>query len=289
MRDLGTGEYDLLADRWHTCFTDLSGGERLPGQVEGRTADDAAYWLSLAPAAWRDRVEVVAIDMCSIYLSAVHRALPKARVAVDLFHVVQLAVQTAGNVRRATRGLYGRRGRSGDPEYGLKNLLARNLEHLTAEQFAKIIETLDASAAGQHAAAAWIAKEKLRDALNLRARVTGSTPCERNARDQLFSFYMWCAGHDDIPELISLAKTISRWEDQIVCAVITGVTNAASESLNRLANLEARQAYGLRNPASQRRRVRIACTRGTRCKTRAVTRKPARTVIPGKLPAGAVD
>jgi hypothetical protein len=37
----------------------------------------------------------------------------------------------------------------------------------------------------------------------------------------------WYAGHDDIRELISLAKTISRWEDQIVCALITGVTNAA--------------------------------------------------------------
>ena len=95
--------------------------------------------------------------------------------------------------RCATRELCGRRGRSGDPEYGIKNLLARNLEHLTAGQFAKIIETLDASAAGQQAAAAWIAKEKLRDALNLRARVTGSTPCERNVRDLLFSFYLWCA------------------------------------------------------------------------------------------------
>jgi hypothetical protein len=26
-----------------------------------------------------------------------------------------------------------------------------------------------------------------------------STPCERNVRDRLFSFYLWCAGHDDIP------------------------------------------------------------------------------------------
>jgi transposase len=175
--------------------------------------------------------------------------------------------------RRATRELYGRRGRSGDPEYGIKNLLTRNLERLTAEQFAKIIETLDATAAGQQAAAAWIAKEKLRDALNLRARVTGSTPCERNMRDRLFSFYLWCAGHEDIPELTSLAKTISRWEDQIVCAVVTGVTNAASESLNRLAKLEARQAYAFCSPASQRRRVRIACTRGTRRRTRATARK----------------
>ena len=43
------GEYTLLADRWHTCFFDLDGQHGLLGQVEGRTADDAAYWLADAP------------------------------------------------------------------------------------------------------------------------------------------------------------------------------------------------------------------------------------------------
>jgi hypothetical protein len=37
--DPETGEYVLLADRWHTCFFDLSGDQGLLGQVEGRTAD----------------------------------------------------------------------------------------------------------------------------------------------------------------------------------------------------------------------------------------------------------
>jgi len=91
-------------------------------------------------------------------------------------------------------------------------------------------------------------------------------PCERQVRDRLFSFYDWCAQHDDIPELVTLARTISRWEDEITAAVITGMTNAAAESLNRLAKLEARHAYGFRNPVNQRRRVRTACTRGTRRK-----------------------
>ena len=40
---------------------------------------------------------------------------------------------------------------------------------------------------------------------------------------------------------------------------LDGALNATSESLNRLAKLEARLAYGFRNPANQRRRVRIAC------------------------------
>ena len=85
--------------------------------------------------------------------------------------------------------------------------------------------------------------------LNLRVRMTGSVPCERQVRDRLFAFYDWCARHDDIPELITLAGTISRWGDQISAAVLTGITNATSESLNRLAKLEARLAYsGLRVP-----------------------------------------
>jgi transposase len=103
--------------------------------------------------------------------------------------------------------------------------------------------------------------------LNLRTRITGS-PCERAVRGRLFTLYGWCAQHDDIGKRIT--RTISRWENDIVAAVLTGVSNARSESLrNLLAKLEARTAYSLRNPANQRRRVRIACTQGTR-RSRAV-------------------
>lgn len=277
--DTDTGECVQLADRWHTCFYDLSGNQGMLGQAEGRTSDDASYWLAGATPAWRDAVQVVAIDMCTIYLSAARRMLPQAQVAVDLFHVVQLAVKTTHDVRRrAIREKYGRRGRAGDPEYGIKHLLERNLEDLSPDNFARIIETLDASAEGQQAAIAWIAKEKLRDALNLRARVTGSTPCERQVRGRLFAFYDWCAQNEQVTELTTLATTISRWESEIVTAIITGVTNARSESLNRIAKLEARHACGFRNPASQRRRVRIACTRGARRKASLSPAVPTRKV-----------
>jgi len=263
--DPDTGEYVLLADRWLTCFFDLAGDQGLLGQVEGRTADDAAYWLAQASPAWRDHIQIVATGMCTIYASAVRRMLPHAQIAVDLFHVVQLAVKMTWDVRqRAVWEKYGRRGRSGDTGYGIKGLLVRNLEHLRPEQFTKVMDTLSRDRHGQEIAAAWIGKEKLRDALNLRAARTGSTPCERDVRGRLASFYDWYAQNDDIPELLTLARTISRWEDELICAILTGVTNARSESLNRIAKLEARQAYSFRNPADQRRRVRMACTRGSR-------------------------
>lgn len=136
------GEYIVLADRWHTCFSGLYGRRGLLGQVQGRTADDAAYWLAGATPAWRDAVRVACIGLCSIYAAAVRRMLPRATVTVDLLHVVQLAVKAAGDVRRrVVRARYGRRGRSGDHEYGIKGLLVSNLEHLSPAQFAKIIDT----------------------------------------------------------------------------------------------------------------------------------------------------
>jgi transposase len=76
--DPGTGEYITLADRWHTCFFDLDGRQGLLGQVQGRTADDVAYRLAGATPAWRDAIQVVCIDMCTIYASAVRRMMPGA-------------------------------------------------------------------------------------------------------------------------------------------------------------------------------------------------------------------
>ena len=124
MRDPGTGEYGLLADRWHTCFTDLSGGQQLLGQGEGRTADDAAYWLSLAPAAGatgpgspRSACAVFACPLC-----AARCRRPRWRWTCSTS--CSWPSRSWGTCRRATRELYGRRGRSGDPGTGIKNLLA---------------------------------------------------------------------------------------------------------------------------------------------------------------------
>jgi hypothetical protein len=76
----------------------------LLGQVEGRTVDDAAYWMWQAGPRWRDGIEIAAIDMCSSYASAVRRMLPGARLAVDLSHVVQLAVKMTGDAAPGADG-----------------------------------------------------------------------------------------------------------------------------------------------------------------------------------------
>lgn len=213
-RDPDTGQSVLVADRWHTGFVDLSGDQGLLGQVEGRTADDTAYWLHQAGPAWRDQVQVVVIDLCSIYAGAIGRMLPHAQLAADPFHIVQLATKMVGDVRRRViREKYGRRGRAGDTEYGIKNLLVRNLEHLTYDQFNKIITKLEHDSHGQQILLARIAKEKLRDLIRLRESISGITPTPEQIRHALHEFFTWCADYQHIPELLTLAQTIDRWRD----------------------------------------------------------------------------
>jgi transposase len=83
-----------------TQLPGISGEQGLLGQVEGRTAEDAAYWLYQAGPVWRGHVQVVVIDLCTIYAAAVRRMLPHAALAIDAFHVVQLATKMVGDVRR---------------------------------------------------------------------------------------------------------------------------------------------------------------------------------------------
>lgn len=61
-----------------------------------------------------------------------------------------------------------------------------------------------------------------------------------------------------------LANTVSTWWPQILAGIVTGITNAASEGINRAIKTDARCAYGYRSPADQRLRARCATTRRAR-------------------------
>lgn len=109
--DPRVGRWVEDADRWQSVFVDSSGSHGLLGQVEGRTAAATAGWICAQPACWRANIWAVTIDMSTVYKSAARRALPHALLAVDPFHVVQLANKAIGDVRR--RVIFERYGGSG--------------------------------------------------------------------------------------------------------------------------------------------------------------------------------
>jgi transposase len=71
----GADVWEVVADRWHVGFCDLTRGAGLLGQVEGHTAASVSEWIEQQSAAWRTGVKTVAIDMCTVFKAAVTASL----------------------------------------------------------------------------------------------------------------------------------------------------------------------------------------------------------------------
>ncbi|MFH9970134.1 transposase [Streptomyces mirabilis] len=215
-----------------------------PGR--GRNAASVADWLTSQPAAWRAQVRYVAIDLCSTFRAAVHRALPHAAVVVDCFHIVQLAQRHLADLRRRlTWKQHGRRARKGDGIYTVRKLLRRNREDLTEDQRTLLRTELDYMGTyGRQIYAAWQAKELLRDLLHLAVSRTHVTPDHSAISAARHRFFVHIADHAHLPEPLTLAETVEQWWDGIKTYLVTGITNAASEGNNRLIELEAHNAFG---------------------------------------------
>ncbi len=271
-KDPVSGRWVEDADRWQTGFFDSSGGHSLLGAVEGRTARATADWIRSQPAAWRARIRAVTIDVSTVYKSAIRdalpHALPHALIAADPFHVAHLDIKVIGNVRRrVTHALRGRRGRATDPEYTIKRVLVRNPRRLSCQAKDKILTTLAdlGGEAGFAIGTAWRATDLLLDLLALSPTRTGRTTTRTDIDRALTRFFEYCATTGaTVPEVVTLAETISDWRVEITNSILYGLSNAAAEGVNRLIKLVYRTAFGLTNVANQQRRARYTVSRSTR-------------------------
>jgi transposase len=244
---------------WFTHLVDLKSGGTL-GLAQERTG---AAGKSLVKA-HEGTLRYLAMDLPAPYRSTVPDGVT---VIADPFHLVQLANR---KIDAAFRRLSYRTEHS-HQDLGLPRplhyMLRHNIETISPEHLGIIIDALDGDGDGQQIAAVWIAKEQLRRLLALRATKTRVTPAPSAVRDRLASLFLWCAGHDHIPELKTLAGTIEKWQQPVIDAVLTGHSNAKAEAHNRTAKLVARTARGFANPENQARRVRMATTRTARLGT----------------------
>jgi transposase len=273
--DPDTGITTQLADRWHTGFTDLTGDQGIVGHTEGRAKADVIAWLRQQPADWLAGIQLVATDLCAAFRVAVRVVLPNAALCADPFHLVQAANRMVTKVRqRLVREHYGRRVRKTDPEYGIKRLLLRNVEDLTDDQFDKLWNVLADHDHLADLSRAWSAKEDLRHLLDLRPNRSGVRPTEAEVQARWDALLAWCTAHRRIPELVGFRQTLTTWRQEIFNTVLTDASNAGSEGVNRIQKLDARAAFGYRNPANQQRRARVATLRSKR---RSQTVTPSRT------------
>ncbi|MGO9079957.1 MAG: transposase [Streptosporangiaceae bacterium] len=215
--DPETGEPSQTRSQWLTHLADLGTGGSI-GLAEGRTAAAEKDLL----AARAGRLRYLAMDLSATCRSG---ALAGLTLIADAFHLVKLA---NSKIDEAFRRLACRtehpREETGLPR-PLHYMLRCNIETLAPGHLDNIIDVLDGDGDGQQIAAVWIAKEHLRDLLALRAAKTHVPPAPSAVRDRLASFCLWCADHEDIPEVTALAKTIEKWQQPVIDAVLTGYSN----------------------------------------------------------------
>ncbi len=197
--------------------------------------------------AFREAVEVVAIDPSAPYAAGLRRALPGARIVVDHWHLVRLANAVVTEVRqRVAREQLGRRGRRLDPAWAHRRLLLRAGDTLSPAALARLRQVLALDDPSGEIGAAWGVKELLRGLLAARTR--------HDAAGRLYRFYDACLAAD-MAETIRLAETIATWWPHIEPFLRTGITNARTEGYNRVIKQVKRVGCGYRNQANYERRI----------------------------------
>jgi transposase len=238
---------------WMSTIVNADCGQVL-GIVDGRDSAAVGGWLAERSPAWRDRVEVVAIDPSAAFKKAITEQLPNAKVSVDPFHLVQLANQAVTKVRqRLVRDREQRRGRKIDPAWANRTLLLRGYDTLSKRARARLDTVFASDDPTQELSAAWGVKEQLRRLLNV------DTIEHARTEKMILGCYVMAA---DMEETWRLWNTIEAWWPAIEVLIEHRVTNARTEAANTGIKQIKRTGRGYRNPAHYQ--ARILLTSATR-------------------------
>ncbi|MEQ3622818.1 MAG: ISL3 family transposase [Marinobacter sp.] len=180
----------------------------------------------------RNRVEIVSMDMWNPYRAAVKAVLPQARIVVDKFHVVRMANDALEKVRKGLRKEL-KPSQSRTLKGDRKILLKR--AHEVSDRERLIMETW--TGAFPQLLAAYEHKERFYGIWDATTR-----PQAEAALDE------WVA---TIPEgqkevWSDLVRVVGNWREEIMTYFETDmtVTNAYTESINRLAKDKNREGRG---------------------------------------------
>ncbi|HEX4099590.1 MAG TPA: ISL3 family transposase [Pseudonocardiaceae bacterium] len=235
-------------DNYVTVIIDLTavragtGPARLLDMVQGHSKQAFKAWLADREQAWRDAVEVVAMDGFTGFKTATVEELPDAVAVMDPFHVVRLAGDALDRCRRriqlATRG---HRGRKSDPLYAARRSLHTGADLLTDKQTARL-EALFADDEHVAVEATWSIYQRM-----IAAYRDPDRPAAKKAMQALIE-----AVNHGVPtalsEIITLGRTLKqRATDVLAYFDRPGTSNGPTEAINgRLEHLRG-SALGFRN------------------------------------------
>ena len=225
-----------------TGIHDGTGPARLLDMVEGRSKQVFKQWLADRPQAWREGIEVVAMDGFTGFKTTAAEELPDAVTVMDPFHAVRLAGEALDQCRRRVQlTTCGHRGYKGDPLYSARRTLHTGAGLLTDKQ----IDRLDALfAAEEHVEVevTWGVYQRM---------IAAYREPDRAAGRELMRSLIESLSHD-VPSVLTQLATLGRTLKKRAADVLAyfdrrGTSNGPTEAINgRLEHLRG-SALGFRN------------------------------------------
>lgn len=235
-------------DKYVTVIIDLTGirdgtgPARLLDMVQGRSKQAFATWLAQREPAWRNAVEVVAMDGFTGFKTAATQELPDAVAVMDPFHVVRLAGDALDRCRRRVQqNLHGHRGRRNDPLYAARRTLHTGVDLLSDGQKTRL-DDLFGNEDHTPVEATWAVYQKM---------ITAYREPDRRRGRKLMQDLIDTVSHDvprALREVITLGRTLKRRATDILAYFDRpGTSNGPTEAINgRLEHLRG-SALGFRN------------------------------------------
>jgi len=225
-----------------TPVRDGTGPARLLDMVEGRSKQVFKTWLDAQTPAFRDRIEVVAMDGFTGFKTAAAEVVPDAVAVMDPFHVAALAGDTLDRCRqRVQQQTCGHRGRTGDPLYGARRVLRTGADLLTDKQKRRLAAVLNDDAHVE-VEATWLYYQRIVAAYR--------DPNRANAKSTLAEIIgeLRAGVPAVLTELITLGRTLARRATDVLAYFDRpGTSNGPTEAINgRLEHLRG-TALGFRN------------------------------------------
>ncbi|WP_328634801.1 ISL3 family transposase [Streptomyces sp. NBC_00356] len=235
-------------DKYVTVIIDLTairegtGTARLLDMVEGRSKRAFKTWLADQDDAWRDRVEVVAMDGFTGFKTAAVEELPDVVTVMDPFHVTRLAGEALDECRRRVQqAIHGHRGLKGDPLYSARRTLCTGADLLTDKQTDRL-RTLFADDAHVEIEATWGIYQRMITAYRHQDRRRG-----REVMVKLIDSIS-TGVPKALVEVTKLGRTLKKRADDVLAYFDRpGTSNGPTEAINgRLEHLRG-SALGFRN------------------------------------------
>jgi transposase len=225
-----------------TSVRDGSGPARLLDMIEGRSKHAFKLWLAEQEEAWRQGLEVVAMDGFTGFKTATTEELPDAVAVMDPFHVVRLAGDALDRCRRRVQQeLHGHRGRKSDPLYGARRTLHTGADLLTNKQMQRL-QALFAAEDHVQVEATWGVYQRMIAAYREPNRAKG--------RDHMTALIdsLSQGVPGALTEIITLGRTLKKRATDILAYFDRpGTSNRPTEAINgRLEHLRG-SALGFRN------------------------------------------